>query len=202
MNRALLDHPSVRAAQAQLAAAQAKHDATVAEGLPSLSASVGRYINGRPNTPLSPGASRETLASLQLTIPLFDGFSRNYRIRDTVSQINARQADLANVKANASLDVWRSFQTLRAEAVAVTESVELLRSAAALLDAARERLRAGAVDIQDVITAERDLANARQERIRALAAWRTSRLKLLASLGRVGFWALDATQSLDPDTRQ
>jgi outer membrane protein len=91
-------------ALAQLAAAQAKHDATVAEGLPSLSASVGRYINGRPNTPLSPGDSRETLASLQLTIPLFDGFSRNYRIRDTVlSQINPRQADLANAKASASL---------------------------------------------------------------------------------------------------
>jgi outer membrane protein TolC len=86
--------------------------------------------------------------------------------------------------------------------VAVTESIDLLRSAAALLNAAKERPRAGAVDVQDVTTAERDLSNVRQVRIRPLAAWRTSLLMLLASLGRVGFWALDATQSLDPGTRQ
>jgi len=195
IDRAALDHPSVRAAQAQLAAAQAKHDATVAEGLPTLSASVGRYVNGRPNTPLSSSSTRETLSSLQINFPLFDGFSRNYRVRDTVAQIGARRADLAAAKAQASLDVWRSFQTLQAETASVAASAELLRDAAAVVDAAKARLRAGAVDLLELINADRDLANARQERIRALAAWRSSRLKLLASLGRAGFWALDSQQT-------
>jgi outer membrane protein len=190
MNQALLEHPSVRAAQAQLAAAQAKADATVAEGLPSLSASVGRYINGRPNTPLSTSNTHETISSIQLNIPLFDGFSRNYRIRDARAQVAAKQADLAAAKAQASLDVWRNFQTLQAEATAVAASADLLRGASAVADAAKARLRAGAADLLETINADRDLANARQERIRALAAWRTARLKLLASLGRVGFWAL------------
>jgi len=190
MSQALEDHPSVRAARGQLAAAQARLNATVSDGLPSISASVGRYINGRPTTPLTPERSYETLTSVTLQVPLFDGFARNYRIRDSQSQVSAREADLANARVQASLEVWRSYQTLQSEAQALAAAADLVRGATAVAEAARGRYRSGTVDILEMVTAERDLANARQERIRALAAWRSSRLKLLANLGRVGFWAL------------
>jgi outer membrane protein len=182
MDETLAAHPSVRAARAQLAAAQARRNAVIGEGLPSLSLTTNRYLNGRPNTPLSSNRSYEMLVTLQLQVPIFEGFARNYRIRDAQSQVSARQA---------SLDVWRQYQTLRVESTAFAASADLLAAGRELLDAARARYAAGAVDILEVVNAQKDLANAQQERIRALAGWRAARLRLLGGLGKLGLWAVE-----------
>jgi outer membrane protein len=194
------NHPAIRAALAQVAAAIAKRDSVVAEGLPSISTSVSRYINGRPNTPLTQAHTFETLATIQLQVPLFEGFGRNYRIRDAEAQIQAREADLATARSQTSLDIWRNYQTLLAETTAMSASVDLVHGAQEAAEAARARYHSGSVDILEVLTAQKDLASAKQERIRSLAAWRTARLKLLASLGSLGFWALDGQASPSSST--
>lgn len=199
MDQALREHPAVRAAEAQLAAAGARLDSVTAEGQPSVSLSVGRYINGRPNTPLSPSRSVETLTAVTLSVPLFEGFSRNYKIREAMAQVDARRADVASARSQASLDVWRNYQALQSETASLAASVDVLSSGQEAYDVAQARYRSGDSHIVEVLDAQKDLANARQERIRALAAWRTARLRLLASLGRVGFWALD-TPSADTPT--
>jgi outer membrane protein len=193
MDETLAAHPSVRAAQAQLAAAQARRNAVIGEGLPSLSLTTNRYLNGRPNTPLTSNRSYEMLVTLQLQVPIFEGFARNYRIRDAQSQISAREADLDNARLQASLDVWRQYQTLRVESTAFVASADLLGAGRELLDAARARYAAGAVDILEVVNAQKDLANAQQERIRALAGWRAARLRLLGGLGKLGLWAVEGS---------
>lgn len=199
MDQALQAHPSVRAAQAQLAAADARLDGVIAEGLPSVNLSVGRYVNGRPNTPLSPSRSTETLTVITLSVPLFEGFARNYKIREARAQVDARRADVAMARSQASLDVWRNYQSLQSETASLAASADVLSSGQEAFDVAQARYRSGDSHIIEVLDAQKDLANARQERIRALAAWRTARLRLLASLGRVGFWALD-TPPADPTT--
>jgi outer membrane protein len=197
MDQALREHPSVRAAEAQLAAASARLDAVAAEGQPSLSLSIGRYINGRPNTPLSPVHSVETLSAVTLSVPLFEGFARNYKVREARAQVESRRADVAIARSQASLDAWRNYQALQSETASLAASVDVLQSGQEAYDVAQARYRSGDSHIVEVLDAQKDLANARQERIRALAAWRTARLRLLASLGRVGFWALDTVPS-DP----
>jgi outer membrane protein len=131
--------------------------------------------------------------TLQLQVPIFEGFARNYRIRDAQSQVSAREADLDNAKLQASLDVWRQYQTLRVESTAFAASADLLAAGRELLDAARARYAAGAVDILEVVNAQKDLANAQQERIRALAGWRAARLRLLGGLGKLGLWAVEGS---------
>jgi outer membrane protein len=195
MDDAMAAQPGVRAAQAQLTAAQAKRNAVLGEGLPSISLSANRYLNGRPSTPLSSNRSTELLVSLQLQVPLFEGFARNYRIRDAQAQVSAREADLANARLASSLDVWRQYQTLQVESTAFAAAADLLSAAREVLAAAEARYAAGAVDVLEVVNAQKDFANALQERIRSLAGWRAARLKLLAGLGRVGLWALDGPQT-------
>lgn len=195
MDEALRQHPAVRAAEAQLAAAGSRLDATIAEGQASVSLSIGRYLNGRPNTPLSPSRSAETLTAITLSIPVFEGFARNYRIREAMAQVDARRADVASARSQASLDVWRNYQALQSETASLAASADVLGSGQESYDLAQARYRSGDSHIVEVLDAQKDLANARQERIRALAAWRTARLRLLASLGRVGFWALDTPRA-------
>jgi outer membrane protein len=191
MDQALKNHPSVRSAQAQLSAAQSRLEAVTTEGLPSLGLNIGRYINGRPNTQLSPSQSYETLGVVTLSIPIFEGFARNYKIKEASAQVEARRADLRGAQAQASLDLWRAYQSLQVETASLAASVDLLSSGQEVVDAARARYKSGTIHIMELLEAQKDLASAQQERIRSLAAWRTARLRLLASLGRVGFWALE-----------
>jgi outer membrane protein len=191
MDPALQAHPSVRAAQAQLQVAQARRNAALGEGLPSLSLSASRYLNGRPNTPLSSSRSFESLVTLQWNFPLFEGFARGYKIREAQAQIGAREADLTAARIQASQEVWRQYQTLQVETKACLAAGDLLASSSELQTAARARYAAGAVDVTETLNALKDHAFARQEGIRALTAWRSARLRLLASLGRLGLWSID-----------
>jgi len=191
----VVNHPGVQAAQAQLAAALAKLKAVRGEGLPYLSLSVAKYINGRPNTPLTASKTDETLTSLTLTAPLFEGYARNYRIRDAEAQVEARTQELTAVQAQTSLEAWRNYQMLLVETNALSASADLIRAGQEAVDAALSRYRSGSTDILEVLTAQKDLAGAKQERIRALSAWRIARLKMLSSLGRLGLWAVEGTDS-------
>lgn len=195
MDEASRNHPAVQSARAQLAAAEARTQGVISEGLPSVSLSMGRYISGRPNNAVTQTKSFETVTTLTLAIPLFEGFSRNYRIQEARAQVQARQADLANVQSQTSVEAWRNYQSLLVETTAVGASADLVRGNEEALDAARARYKSGAIDILDLLSAQKDLAQARQERIRSLSAWRTARLKLLASLGQLGYWALDTPAS-------
>lgn len=193
MDEATERHPSVQAARAQLEAARSRREVVRAEGLPSVSLSAGRYISGRPNNSLSQTKSFETVTSLTLNIPLFEGLARNYRIHEAEAQVSQREAELAGTQAQIGLEAWRSYQTLAAETAAVSASADLVRGSREALDAARARYRVGGASLLEVLTAQKDQAEAEQERIRSVAAWRAARLRLLASLGRLGYWALDPT---------
>lgn len=204
VDEALQSQPAVRNATAQLAAAQARLTSVTSEGLPSVSANLGRYINGRPNTQLSSTHSFETLGAITLSVPLFEGFARNYKIKEAMALVEARRADLATARAQASLDVWRNQQALQTETASVGASEDLLRSSQEAHDAARERYRAGAIHLLELLDVQKELALARQERIRSVSAWHVARLRLLASIGKAGFWALptdQATPALSSMTR-
>lgn len=188
---AIDNHPGVRAARAQLAAAQARRDAVSAEGLPSVSVGVNRYVNGRPGTPLTPAHTQETLTSLTVTVPLFEGFSRTYKVHEAAAQVAGRSAELEQVLVQTDLEAWRSYQTFQSETASLHASAELLRSGEHAFEAVQARYRSGVADIVEILNAQRGLAVARHERIRTLSAWHAARLKLFASLGKLGFWAIE-----------
>ena len=190
VGQALATHPALRAARAQIAAAQARLEGARAERWPSLSLSYGNYRNGRPNTALTGSQSSEQIVALTLSIPLFDGFGRSYRIHEQQAGLQAREADAAAAESRIAFEVWRAYQTVEAETSAVAASAELVKGTQQAFAAARARHLAGAIDITDWLLAQREAAMARQEQVTALAAWRNARLRLLASLGTAGFWTV------------
>lgn len=198
----LANHPAVVAAEAQLAAAQAKLNAVRSEGLPYLSLNASHYTNGRPNTPLTSSQTDESLTSLTLTVPIFEGYGRNYKIRDAEAQVEAKARELAAAQAQTSLEAWKNHQTLLIETSAMSASQDMVNAAQESVDAARFRYQSGATDILEVLTTQKDLGSARQERIRSLSAWRIARLKLLSSLGRLGMWSLQSTSFEAPQRTQ
>lgn len=179
-------HPKILAAQSQLKSAQAQVDAARADGRPTLSL----FATGdRNDTPINQVSSRQTITSrsigLQINIPLFDGFSRKYKVRGAQAQAESKQADLDNIEQQVMLEVWKSDQALRTEAENLNTTDILLRSAKESFDVAQGRYKAGVGNILELLKAQSDLASAQQQRILALANWQTARLRLAASLGQL-----------------
>lgn len=184
------NHPSLLAAQAQLEAANAKVDAAKAEGLPTVALTGSLNYNNQSGIAPGDTVTNNDSVGLQVNIPLFEGFGRPYRIQSAKAQAEAKSAELANAEQQVSLEVWKSSQSLRTETENLKTTDDLLASASESFRVAQGRYKAGVGTIIELLNAQSALADARQQRIKALSNWRTARLKLAASLGKLGFWAI------------
>ncbi|MES2296679.1 MAG: TolC family protein [Pseudomonadota bacterium] len=194
MEEAKTRHPHLIAARAQLRAAEAGERAARASGYPTLSASFNKSGATQPTTQLGlpplTTSSRGMQIGFQLNIPLFDGFARSYRIRSAHAQTAVRAADLAELESQVAMGVWKNYQALHTATAELKVSQQFRASAAQTVEAAQGRNKLGAAPILELLNAQATLAAADQQKIQAMADWRTARLRLAFNLGILGHWAL------------
>lgn len=183
-------HPAVLAAQAQWEAARARERQVRAGGLPSLSLVAKYSANNQPATlglgiPQFPATGHDWYFGLQINIPLFEGFSRTYQIRQAEAQGEVQRDTVDEVRQQVALDVWTSYQTLQTGTWNLTSTASLLDIAQRSFDAAQHRYAAGVGNILELLNAQAALADARKQRIQSLTDWRNDRLQLAAKLGRL-----------------
>ena len=183
------DHPSLIAAHAQLQAARAKVDAAKAEGLPSVALTGSISFNDQAGTEGNTTTENDNIG-LQVNIPLFEGLKRSYQIQSAKAQVELKKAELDNEEHKISLEVWESYQSLQTETENLKVTDNLSQSATQSFNVAHGRYKTGVGTIIELLSAQSTLADSRQQRILALSNWRTARLKLARSLGRLGFWAM------------
>ncbi len=179
-------HPAIRQARAKSAADKAKISMARSEGLPSLEATAYFSTNGYPNQGLSFSNQSVKVAGLTLNVPIFEGFGRTYKIRGAEAQAEQSEAQLQDtsnqiltevVKAHA--DALTSLGTLKA-------ALRLMGAAKQSLNSSLRRYERHAADILEVLNCQSSLADAEQERNRAVAEWRSARLRLQANSGHMG----------------
>lgn len=186
LSAALEQHPALRVARFELGAANDKLHVIQSEGLPTLDFTQSRYDNGRPNQALSSTRSKESVMGVTLNIPLFEGFSRTYKVRAAQAQIETKEAEISSVEGQVLGEIAKAY----AEALAALRNLD---SSKALLGASQDAIASitrkyerGVSDISETLNAQAALADAKQERIRSLSEWRSARLRLLASAGLAG----------------
>ena len=186
LRKAEEQHPAIRQARAKLASDKAKISVVRSEGLPSLDATAYISMNGYPNQGLSFNNQSVKVAGVTLNLPIFEGFGRTYKILGAKAQVEQSDAQLQDttnqvltevVKAHA--DALTSLGTLRA-------TDRLMEAATLGLRSSLRRYERHAADILEVLNSQSSLADAEQERIRAVAEWRSARLRLLANSGLLG----------------
>lgn len=195
INDAKMRQPKLVAARARLAAARANVEVVRAQGRPTISIA-GSFTQNNPSFqqqadsfPIS--RSHSSKIGIQLTIPLFEGFASGFRVVHAQSQADAQEAELRDTELRVSLDVWRSYQALQADAINLTTSRDLLGDAQHSLDIARGRYKEGVGTFVELLNAQTALADAQKQRVLAVSKWRAARLSLAASLGRLGLWTMD-----------
>jgi outer membrane protein len=179
-------HPGIRAAQAQREAAVAKVSATRAEGWPSLEFSRADQVNGLPSQGFGATRSRVTTYGLALSIPLFEGFARVYKVSGAQAQAEQSDASLQNTVLQVSMEVVKAHADATAALDNLQASATLVEAAQAAVGSATRRYDKGVSDILELLTSQNALADAQQERIRCLAEWHAARLKLAAAAGVLG----------------
>jgi outer membrane protein len=186
LEQAKTQHPSIVAARAQLQAAKEKLSATRSEGLPTLDLAANQYLNGRPNQGFSGAESQEKMLMLTVNFPLFDGFSRTYKVRGAEAQIEVREAELLDTQNQVLSEVVKAHADAMAALSNLTASQKLIAAAQNAVASVQRRYDKGATDILEMLATQTSLADANQERIRTLADWRSSRLRLVANTGMLG----------------
>ncbi|MGQ0700294.1 MAG: TolC family protein [Panacagrimonas sp.] len=196
IEQARQQHPGLRAAQAELEAANAKIASAEAEGRPRLAFGADLSSSdqlGQPPTPGLPSIDsyyRNSNVALQLSFPLFDGFKSTYRTRSAVGQSEAKAAALALAEQKIALDVSKSYRAFGSGMQTLEVTAELLDSARQSFDIAQGRYRDGVGGILELLNAQTALSRASQLRIESLSSFQTARLKLAASVGKLGLWAV------------
>jgi outer membrane protein len=179
-------HPAIVAARNQLQAAREKLRSSRSEGLPSLDFTQSLYINGRPNQGVAATQSDESIIGLTLNIPLFDGFSHTYKVRGAQAQVELKEADLQDTQNQTLSDVAKAHADANAALRSLGSSKRLEEAAVNALNSVQRRFERGVVDVLELLNVQAALADAQQERIRALSDWRAARLRLVASAGMLG----------------
>ncbi len=121
-----------------------------------------------------------------LTIPIFDGFSRTYKVQGEQAQVEQKEAELADTEHQILMEVVKEHADASAALKNLKASDDLLKAAQSALAVSQRKYDKRAADILEVLNTQSALADARQERIRCLAEWRSARLRLLASVGQLG----------------
>ncbi|MHC8391260.1 TolC family protein [Pseudomonas sp. MDT2-39-1] len=186
------EHPALLAAQSRVIAAEALVDERRAAGRPTIALTANLSRARIDQSEGLYGDTREHGRSigLELKIPLFEGFERNYQVRNARARAEAEQAELASTEEHISLEVWGSYQSLNVETKSLEQIGELVRQSRQSLEVVQGRYRAGVGSMLELLNALTAYAAAEDQHTQSLNAWQLSRLKLAASLGRLGFWAV------------
>ena len=185
-------HPELASARARLSSAKARIAVADRAYLPSVSLNAVRSSNDRRYDNASPALDQnDRSVSVQLNVPIFDGFSRHYQGVAARAEFEQADAELRGVEQRVALEVWQAYQTLQPQTLDSTQ--KLLGYATKSLEVAQWRYKAGVGSTLELLEAQRAMADAAQQRINALATWRATRLRLAASLGKLGFWSVEGS---------
>jgi outer membrane protein len=177
--------PDLRAAEAQVKAAQASVDVARAQGRPSLSLAAGpswQSVGGLESHGGNLGVT--------LNVPLFAGFETTYRVRSAAAQADVRAAQRDRLKNQVALDVWRAWQSLGTATQSLATTADLLASAEQSERVALGRYKAGVGSVLDLLAAQSALAAARVQRIQAVLDWNIYRATLAQAMGALDYTLL------------
>ncbi|HET9726501.1 MAG TPA: TolC family protein [Gemmatimonadales bacterium] len=177
---ALKGRPDLAAARSQAEAARAGIGEARSSLLPSLNlnATAGRtYATTIPN-----GANSYNVA-LGLSIPIFNGFSRQYDLRVAEYQAEAATARSEALRQQVVYQVFSAYYALQTSTRRVRTAEDLVASAQQSNEVALARYKAGVGTVLDLLAAQSALASARAQRVDARLSWSVSLAQLAHDAG-------------------
>jgi outer membrane protein TolC len=179
VTQALMQRPDIKAAQAQIRAAERSLAAARAERLPSLSLSADYGVIG-----LNPAQSHGTFSAAgTLRIPIWQGGRTEGDIEQANAAVAQRRAELEDLRSRVESDVRNAFLDLQTATSQVEVSRQNLDVTRETLTLTRQRFDAGITDSVEVSQAQSSVAAAELDYINSVFAHNVAKLSLARAAG-------------------
>ena len=175
----LANRPDLRAELARAGVARQTGAAIRAERLPRLEVAADYGVNGRT----VPGAIATRDVTLQVSVPILDGFRREARLAEQDAVVRESQVRERDLRQQIAADVDGALLDLHSAAAQQGVAAERLRLAAQELSQSRERFKAGVAGNIEVIDAQSNLIRARDTDIDARFAAASAHVSLARAAG-------------------
>jgi outer membrane protein len=181
MAEAQRQRPDLASAFAQSQSARANIQVARAAGLPTISLVGGHQFAYTQDTP----NQNFTTVGVNVSIPIFTGFSTTYGVRQAKAAYEASEAAFEQAQLNVSQGVWNAYYALDSAIQQLPVTSELLQTSQQNQEVSLGRYQAGVGTIVDVLTAQTAASVARQTRVTSELNWQTARAELALALGRL-----------------
>lgn len=179
VKQALAARPDIKAAEAQVRAAERTMAAARAERLPSLSLAADYGVIGT-----NPSESHGTFSvSGTLRVPIWQGGRTEGDIEQANAALEQRRAELEDTRSKVESDVRSAFLDLTAATGQVEVARQNLDVTRQTLDLTRQRFAAGVTDAIDVAQAQASVASAELDYINSVFAHNVAKLSLARAVG-------------------
>jgi outer membrane protein TolC len=178
IHQALDRRADIKAAEAQVRAAQHALTAARDERIPSLTVN-GNYGSIGTN----PAQAAATFsAAATLNIPIWQGGRTEGDIHQAEASLAQRQAELEDLKGQVESDVRNAYLDLQAATSQVKLAQRNLQVNQEALDLTRQRFDAGVTDNVEVVQAQESLTSAELDEINSVFAHNVAKLSLARSI--------------------
>jgi outer membrane protein TolC len=175
--------PDFAAARAQVAVAAANVRVATSANRPALLLSTTSGYTGSNAV----GFSGNTYSlNLGLQLPVFTGFTNEYRTREASDELLAASARADQMRQDIMLQVLTAYSGLQTSTRRVHTAADLLTSALQSEQVALGRYREGVGSIVDLLLAQSALADARAQSIQTRWQWRQALAQLAHDVGTLG----------------
>jgi outer membrane protein TolC len=179
VTQALMQRPDIKAAQAQIRAAERSLAAARAERLPSFSVNADYGVIG-----LNPSESHGTFSAAgTLSFPIWRGGRTEGDIEQANAALAQRRAELEDLRSRVESEVRSAFLDLQAASSQVEVSRQNLDVTRQTLDLTRQRFDAGITDSLEVSQAQSSVASAELDYINSVFAHNVAKLSLARAAG-------------------
>jgi outer membrane protein TolC len=179
LKQALAQRSDLKAAQAQVRAAEREQAAAHAEHLPSLAASANYGDIGT-----SPESHGTFSAVATLNIPIWAGGRVSGDIEQAQAALAQRQAELDDLKGQIGADIRNAFSDLQAASSQVDVAQQNLEVTRQTLDQTRQRLEAGVSNNVELVQSQESVADAELDYINSVFAHNVAKLNLARAMGQ------------------
>jgi TolC family type I secretion outer membrane protein len=172
------ERPDLLAAQATVLASQAQLAATKAAGRPSV------QFNATSTPKLTDDRNiNNANVSLNVSVPLFTGYSQTYQVRQNKAQLDQAQATRDQLFQQVQLQVWQAYYALKTAENNIENTDTLLKSNEQAAKQAAGQYKAGVGTMLNMLTTQSSLATARVESIQARLNWYNALAQLSQAVG-------------------
>lgn len=182
MSYALQMRPEIKQQQSNVAAGKAAITSARSNGLPSISAVAKASYddNWKRSNPYTEGTS----AGLKLSWPIFSGFNTSYGVSKAKYEYEQAKDNLENSKTAVLNEVWSYYQNYNTAVQAYQISKQILATAQENEKVVSRYYEVGKSDILNLLTADANLADARQGLVNAYYGLLISKANLYRAIGR------------------